>query len=162
PRTFAVGPRAARSSAWSTRPLATDAAGLAGLLADGNRRRVFAALILGATTTNEIKAATGLGPRAIGTALARLVDGELVTVTEDERSTPSSVAGIPTSPRSGATWSTTASSTDSGASTGAPADRSPFLRAGGGPSRIDEHAGVHRRRGVEGPLGRPQRVGERV
>jgi hypothetical protein len=49
-------------------------------LADGDRRRVFAALILGATTTAEVRDATGLSTRAVGTALSRLVDGELVTV----------------------------------------------------------------------------------
>jgi hypothetical protein len=58
--------------------LATDAAGLVGLLADGDRRRVFAALILGATTTADIKTATGLSTRAVVVALSRLVDGELV------------------------------------------------------------------------------------
>lgn len=56
----------------------TDAQQLVGLLADENRRRVAAALVLGAATVDEVKAATGLGTRAVGTALARLVEGDLV------------------------------------------------------------------------------------
>jgi hypothetical protein len=56
----------------------TDAYSLVALLADENRRRVAAALVLGAATVEEVKAATGLSARAVGTALSRLVDGELV------------------------------------------------------------------------------------
>ncbi len=56
----------------------TDAYQLVALLADDARRRVAAALVLGASTVEECKAATGLGARAVGTALSRLVDGELV------------------------------------------------------------------------------------
>lgn len=55
-----------------------DAAGIAGLLADDDRRRVFAALVLGASTVDEVRKATGLDPRRAATALARLVAGELV------------------------------------------------------------------------------------
>jgi hypothetical protein len=55
-----------------------DAAAIAGLLADDGRRRVAAALVLGATTVAEVRAATGLGARPVAAALARLVDGELV------------------------------------------------------------------------------------
>ena len=55
-----------------------DAAAIAGLLADDNRRRVVAALVLGASTVDEVRAATGLGVRAVASALARLVDAELV------------------------------------------------------------------------------------
>jgi hypothetical protein len=66
-------------------PLATDdfpplldAAALAGLLAEGDRRRVFAAMVLGARTLADIERATGLDGRAAGTALARLSEGGLV------------------------------------------------------------------------------------
>jgi hypothetical protein len=55
-----------------------DAAALAGLLADETRRRVVAALVLGSSTVEELRRATGLGTRAVATALGRLVDGELV------------------------------------------------------------------------------------
>jgi hypothetical protein len=55
-----------------------DAAALAGLLAEPARRRVVAALVLGASTIDEIRVATGLDAREIGTALSRLVEGELV------------------------------------------------------------------------------------
>ena len=53
---------------------------LIGLLAEPNRLRVAAALILGATTSKEVAAATGLGARAVATALNRLVEGGLVSV----------------------------------------------------------------------------------
>jgi len=55
-----------------------DAALLAGLMADPARRRVVAALILGATTTADVREATGLDARAAGRALSRLVDADLV------------------------------------------------------------------------------------
>ena len=55
-----------------------DAAAIVGLLADDDRRRVLAALVLGAATVDEVKATTGLPIRVVGSALARLVDGELV------------------------------------------------------------------------------------
>jgi hypothetical protein len=48
------------------------------LLADDDRRAVVAALVLGASTVAEVRRATGLPTRAVATALARLVDGELV------------------------------------------------------------------------------------
>ncbi|MEA2485137.1 MAG: hypothetical protein QOD46_248 [Actinomycetota bacterium] len=51
---------------------------LLGLLAEPSRLRVVAALVLGATTRDEIAAQTGLGPRTLATALNRLVDGGLV------------------------------------------------------------------------------------
>jgi hypothetical protein len=63
-------------------PPVPDAAAIAGLLADDNRRSVVAALVLGASTVAEIRAATGLPARAVATALGRLVDGELVVRTE--------------------------------------------------------------------------------
>lgn len=55
-----------------------DAGRLAGLLAQPERLRVFAALVLGATTAAEVVAATGLDLRSVVTALSRLVDAELV------------------------------------------------------------------------------------
>lgn len=59
-------------------PPIPDAAAIAGLLADDARRAVVAALVLGASTTAEVVAATGLTARSVASALARLVDGELV------------------------------------------------------------------------------------
>jgi hypothetical protein len=55
-----------------------DAATIVGLLADDDRRRVFAALVLGGSTLDEVRAATGLTSRRAATALARLVSGDLV------------------------------------------------------------------------------------
>jgi hypothetical protein len=55
-----------------------DAAAIVGLLADDDRRRAFAALVLGATSIDEVRAATGLSVRDAATALQRLVDGDLV------------------------------------------------------------------------------------
>lgn len=56
----------------------SDAYAIVALLADEHRRRVAAALVLGASTVDQVKAATGLGTRAVATALSRLVEGELV------------------------------------------------------------------------------------
>jgi hypothetical protein len=55
-----------------------DAATIVGLLADDHRRRCWAALELGATTRDEVVAATGLDLAEVGRALARLVSGGLV------------------------------------------------------------------------------------
>jgi hypothetical protein len=55
-----------------------DAAGIAGLLADDDRRRVLAAIILDARTLDAVLERTGLGPQAAGRALGRLVEGGLV------------------------------------------------------------------------------------
>ncbi len=63
--------------------MATDAAGLAGLLADATRRRVFAALVLGDRTVEQVRNSTGLTTREIVRAVARLVDGELVVAGSD-------------------------------------------------------------------------------
>ena len=49
-----------------------------GLLAEEDRLRVAAAVVLGAGGTAEITAATGLPPRAVARAVARLVAGGLV------------------------------------------------------------------------------------
>jgi len=57
---------------------APDAAAIAGLLADDDRRQAFAALVLGASSIDEVRTATGLPVRAAATALQRLVDGGLV------------------------------------------------------------------------------------
>ena len=54
------------------------AAEVVGLLADGDRLRAVAALVLGAATTEEVAEATGLGLRATVTALHRLADRGLV------------------------------------------------------------------------------------
>jgi hypothetical protein len=53
---------------------------LLGLLAEEDRLRVVAALVLGATTPAEIAATSGLPPRAVIKALARLAGGGLVSV----------------------------------------------------------------------------------
>ena len=56
---------------------------LIGLLADEDRRRVFAALVLGATDATEIRRVSGLDARAAGRALQRLVDAGLVVRGDD-------------------------------------------------------------------------------
>ena len=56
---------------------------LIGLLAEPERLRVAAALILGAGPRQELETATGLGPRTIVTALNRLVDGGLVSRSDE-------------------------------------------------------------------------------
>ena len=55
-----------------------DAAAIVGLLAEPERRRVVAALVLGDTTPEEIRDRTGLDLRAVVDALARLTAGGLV------------------------------------------------------------------------------------
>jgi hypothetical protein len=55
-----------------------DARAIVGLLADEDRRRVFAALVLGGSTLEDVRASTGLTSRRAASALARLVDGDLV------------------------------------------------------------------------------------
>ncbi|MGI5127753.1 DUF2087 domain-containing protein [Pseudonocardia sp. CA-107938] len=55
-----------------------DAAALVGLLAEPARRRVFAALVLGATTPGAVADATGLSTRETVVAIARLQAGGLV------------------------------------------------------------------------------------
>ena len=56
---------------------------LVGLLAGPARMRVFAAVVLGASTTGEIAERTGLTPRQVAVALRRLRDGGLVRNHED-------------------------------------------------------------------------------
>jgi hypothetical protein len=66
--------------------MATEASGvIIGSLAAPERRRVVAAIILGATTVEEVKSATGLASRQVGRALARLVDAGLVIRDDDGR-----------------------------------------------------------------------------
>ena len=60
-----------------------DAATIAGLLADDDRRRVVAALVLGSSTVDDVRGATGLGARRILEALARLEGAELVVRADD-------------------------------------------------------------------------------
>ena len=59
-----------------------DARALVGLLADDDRRRVFAALVLGATTAADVAAAAVLDAKRTGKALARLVSGGAVTLVD--------------------------------------------------------------------------------
>lgn len=49
-----------------------------GLLAEEDRLKAVAAMVLGAATSAEITAATGMTPRQAGRALARLTAGGLV------------------------------------------------------------------------------------
>ena len=64
-------------------PSEPDAAALVGLLADDDRRRVFAALTLGATDLDTVTAATGLPSYRAARALGRLVDGGVVVAGDD-------------------------------------------------------------------------------
>jgi hypothetical protein len=59
-----------------------DAGVLVGLLADDDRRKVVAALTLGATGVDDVARATDLTPDRAGRALARLVDAGLVVASE--------------------------------------------------------------------------------
>lgn len=56
---------------------------LVGLLADGDRLRVFAAVVLGHETVKDICDVTGLSTRAVGSSLTRLVQGGVLN--EDKR-----------------------------------------------------------------------------
>jgi hypothetical protein len=59
-------------------PPPLDAAKLVGLLADEDRRRVVAALILGAIDAPSVQSLSGLGAAPAGKALARLEDAGLI------------------------------------------------------------------------------------
>ncbi len=59
-------------------PTTPDARALVGLLAEDSRRRVFAALVLGATSVGEVRDVTGLGAREVVVAVERLGRGGLV------------------------------------------------------------------------------------
>ncbi len=65
--------RGARATVGRVRPEV-----LVGLLAEPDRLRVFAALVLGADTPARLRAETGLDQRAVGTALRKLEAGGLV------------------------------------------------------------------------------------
>jgi len=56
---------------------------LVGLLADDDRRRVVAALVLGAPTIGAVRAETGLDAKGAARALQRLVDAGLVLRSDD-------------------------------------------------------------------------------
>jgi hypothetical protein len=60
-----------------------DARELVGLLADDDRRRAVAALVLGATTIEGVQADTGLSVRSAARAVQRLVDAGLVIRGDD-------------------------------------------------------------------------------
>lgn len=62
-----------------------DAAALVGLLAEADRLRVTAAIVLGAGTPAEIGAASGLDGPPVHKALERLVAGGLVVIGDDRR-----------------------------------------------------------------------------
>ena len=62
-----------------------DAAALVGLLADNDRRRVFAALVLDASDLDAIERTSGLPTAHVGRALARLVSAGLVVRAADGR-----------------------------------------------------------------------------
>jgi hypothetical protein len=55
---------------------------LCGLLAEPERLRVFAAVVLGADTPSAVEAATGLAQRDVAAALRRLQRGGLVTAAD--------------------------------------------------------------------------------
>mgnify|MGYP001270416226 FL=1 len=59
-----------------------DATALVGLLADAHRRRVVAAIELGAPHVDEVVAATGLTSAQVAKALGKLVEAGLVTTGE--------------------------------------------------------------------------------
>ncbi|TNH26822.1 DUF2087 domain-containing protein [Micromonospora orduensis] len=52
---------------------------VAGALADDGRRRIFAAIVLGATSATQVAQRTGLAARVVLTGLRRLTDAGLVT-----------------------------------------------------------------------------------
>lgn len=52
---------------------------LAGTLADDGRRRIFAAIVLGATSATEVAERTGLPARVVLTGVRRLADAGLAT-----------------------------------------------------------------------------------
>src|SRR5436190_12202638 len=65
--------------------MSSNAAGIVGHLAHPDRRRVLAALMLGASTAHDVKQMTGLDTRAVVTALQRLSDAELLLHDDDGR-----------------------------------------------------------------------------
>jgi hypothetical protein len=69
------------ASAITTSPFTTRE--LVGLLADDDRRRVFAALVLGASDADAVRKEAGLDARAAGKALQRMTDAGLVLRSDD-------------------------------------------------------------------------------
>lgn len=67
----------------NSQPLVPDAAKLVGLLADESRRKVFAALVLGAATVEQIAESADLTTREVHDAVARLASGGLVVTGSD-------------------------------------------------------------------------------
>ena len=63
-------------------PSDRDPAALAGLLAEDDRLRAFAAVVLGARSSDDVAEATGLDQRRVVRALERLAAGGLVTTEE--------------------------------------------------------------------------------
>jgi hypothetical protein len=57
---------------------------LCGLLAESDRLRVFAAVVLGARTPSAVESATGLPARVVEPAIRRLQQGGLLTVADGE------------------------------------------------------------------------------
>jgi hypothetical protein len=72
---------AREASAITTSPFTTRE--LVGLLADDDRRRVFAALVLGASDADAVRTLAALDARAAGKALQRLTDAGLVLRSDD-------------------------------------------------------------------------------
>jgi hypothetical protein len=72
---------AREATAITTSPFTTRE--LAGLLADDDRRRVFAALVLGASDDGAVRTLAALDARAAGKALQRLTDAGLVLRGDD-------------------------------------------------------------------------------
>jgi hypothetical protein len=63
-------------------PRSLDAGAIVGLLADEDRRKVLAAMELGARTVDEIAASTGLSAAKVGRATGRLAEAGLVVQSE--------------------------------------------------------------------------------
>jgi hypothetical protein len=57
---------------------------LCGLLAEPDRLKVYAAVVLGAHAPSLVSAQTGLSPRAVTAALRRLHLGGLITIEENQ------------------------------------------------------------------------------
>jgi hypothetical protein len=99
---------------------------IAGLLADGHRLRVVAALALGAVTVDEVMVATHLDARAVGSALSRLTAAELVE--RDEHGYRLAEEAIRRAARHAGVES--AQSADAESDPGVPQALRPFVRAG--------------------------------
>src|SRR4051795_7663299 len=69
-----------------SQPKALDAAAVAGLLAEDDRLKVVAALVLGAGTSNDVADVTGLEQRRVVQALERLAGAGLVVADNDGKS----------------------------------------------------------------------------